>query len=88
METIPEQGYAQLSSSTAVSPRSGTVSQKQGNRREALSVAERPLKIRLQVLGDAHPETVTTRTLYALLAQEQERVKEDAASEQRAQGKP
>ena len=45
--------------------------QKQGNLSEALSLAERALKIHSKSLGDAHPKTVATRTLYAQLVQKQ-----------------
>ena len=45
--------------------------QKQGQLDQAHSLAERALLIRSQVLGEAHPKTVATQTLYDQLLQEQ-----------------
>lgn len=54
--------------------------QRWGNLSESLSLAKRALKIHSQVLGDDHPKTVATRTLYAQLMQEQGYAEEDDAS--------
>src|SRR5581483_8150996 len=54
--------------------------QKQGHLNEALSLAERTLKIRSQLLRDVHPKTIATQTLYDQLLQEEACTQREADS--------
>ena len=56
--------------------------QQQAKFDKACSLAERALAIRSQALGDTHPQTIATRTLYAQLVEAQNDPGEDQCSQE------